>query len=401
VTDALWITPTYPWDGDPVGGIFFRTQAAALCRLGLDITVACPTPIAPWPLTRLRQRWQRYAAAPRSAMDGGVRVVRPRYPNLPGEPRLASPSRFIADAVWRRRPAWDGAKIVHGHYSVTGLATQRVALRAQLPFVITFHGTDINRWPATHPQQIRALRAAASDAGLLIAVSRALAARVRDVTGRDAVHLPIGVDHRALAAEMVPRDEARARLAIREDEVVVLFVGALVPAKGAPALAEAIVAAGDPFRGLFIGDGPSLGPASDEPGARSRLDYLGARPHREVVAAMSAADVLVLPSASEGLPTVVVEAGSIGLPVIASAVGGIPELLADGRGTLLTDTTPPTIAAALRTFANGRAEALAAAGSLAALVRAEYDVDRNAGRLAGLYATLAPGFPSPLGLTRP
>jgi len=49
---------------------------------------------------------------------------------------------------------------------------------------------------------------------------------------------------------------------------------------------------------------------------------------------MSAADVLVLPSLREGLPTVLVEAGSIGLLVVAGAVGGIPDLLADGRGAL-------------------------------------------------------------------
>jgi teichuronic acid biosynthesis glycosyltransferase TuaC len=393
VTDVLWVTPTYPWDGDPVGGIFFRTQASALSRLGLGVTVVCPTPIVPWPLTRLRQRWQRYSAAPRSAIDLGVRVVRPRYPNLPGEPDFASPARFIANAVWRRRSAWEGARIVHGHFAVTGLATRRIAERARLPYVLTFHGTDINRWPATHPGQVAALRDAAADAGLLLAVSHALAARVREVTGRSAFHLPIGVNHRALAAAVVPRDEARHRLAIPGDEIVVLFVGALVAAKGAPALAEAILEAGAQFHGVFVGDGPTRG-FGTRGRARSRLTYLGPRPHSEVVAAMCAADVLVLPSASEGLPTVIVEAGSIGLPVIASDVGGIPELLGGGRGTLLSDTTPRTIATALKTFAAARGEAAAAARALSGLVRAEYDVDRNAERLAGMYAKVAPGLPA-------
>ena len=103
MTDVLWVTPGYPWPGDPTGGIFYRTQAQAVARLGQTLTVAAPTPWAPWPLSRLRPRWRTLAASPRTADDGPVRVERPRYLNLPGEPSWAMPDRLIAGAVWRVR----------------------------------------------------------------------------------------------------------------------------------------------------------------------------------------------------------------------------------------------------------------------------------------------------------
>ena len=67
---------------------------------------------------------------------------------------------------------------------------------------------------------------------------------------------------------------------------------------------------------------------------------------------MSAADVIVLPSYGEGLPTVLVEAGSLGLPVIATAVGGIPELLGTDRGIVLAGPDATALADALRGFAD-------------------------------------------------
>ena len=125
MTAVVWVTPAYPWAGDPAAGVFYRTQARAIAALGVDTTVACPTPWAPWPMSRLRPRWRTLAASPADASDGAVRVLRPRYPNVPGEPSWAAPDRLIAGAVNRVHGAWRGAAVVHGHYAITGLAAAR------------------------------------------------------------------------------------------------------------------------------------------------------------------------------------------------------------------------------------------------------------------------------------
>ncbi len=176
------------------------------------------------------------------------------------------------------------------------------------------------------------------------------------VTGVDAITLPLGCDHASLAACSMPRREARRLLGLPDDRVIVLFVGYLLRKKGVRELAAAILDLGDPFLGVFVGAGPEAGFGGTDPRAHGRLLYQGARPHEDVVRHMSAADVLVLPSYGEGLPTVIVEAGSLGVPVIASAVGGIPELLGEDRGTILPEVSARAVATALSAFVEGRAE---------------------------------------------
>lgn len=385
MTDTLWITPGYPWRDDPAVGIFYRTQAQALARLGRSMTVLCPTPWTPWPLPLMRPRWRLHSAAPAVSDDGDVKVIRPRYPNAPGEPTWARPDQLIARAAWRSRKSWAGAQVIHGHFSVTGLAAWRLAKRTGIPFVLTFHGSDMNSWPGEHPERLADLRAAVREARVVIAVSAALADRVLDVTGVTAVHLPIGSDHRALRASALPRREARRLLGLPDDRVVVLFVGNLKRAKGVRELADAVLNLGDPLLGVFVGGGPEAGYRSTDPLASRHLSYVGPRPHEDVIRYLSAADVLVLPSYAEGLPTVLVEAGSLGVPVIASAVGGIPELLGSDRGTLLQRVTADSVTASLTEFLGRRNDAEAAAKRLGELVVEAYDVDRNAARLVDYY----------------
>ena len=385
MTGVTWLTNGYPWAGDPVGGIFFQTQARAVAELGIPITVVTPTPAVPWPLSRMRARWRLYQQAPLLASDAGVQVVRPRYPNVPGQPDWAMPDRAVAAAAWRYRRTWEGSAVLHGHYAITGLAAWRLARRTGRPYFLTFHGDDINTWPGTHPGRRDDLRAAVRGAHAVFAVSGALAQRVHDETGVDPIVLPIGCDHAAIQRTLVPREQARSALGLPADGVLVLFVGYLQREKGVHELASALLELGDPFQGIFVGDGPERGyGVADEP-SRGQLRYVGARPHDDVIRYMAAADVLVLPSYGEGLPTVLVEAGSAGLPVIASAVGGIPELLGEDRGTLLGERSSTDVAGALRSFADHRSEAAAAAGRLRAFVLQEHDVHANARRLADHY----------------
>jgi len=129
-------------------------------------------------------------------------------------------------------------------------------------------------------------------------------------------------------------------------EKTVLFAGWVIPAKGVAELLKAWSALDRSGWRLNI-----VGPVSPEyerqlsaSCAIDNVSFLGEKPHAETLALISACDVFVLPSYSEGFPNAVLEAMALGKPIVATSVGAIPEMLAKGAGCLV----PPKDAAALQ-----------------------------------------------------
>jgi teichuronic acid biosynthesis glycosyltransferase TuaC len=282
------------------------------------------------------------------------------------------------------RESWASARVIHAHFAAPiGIAARELSRRTGLPYVVTLHGDDVTGWPHTHPDQRDAYRDALRDAGAVIAVSQALANEAFDLTGVQPQVIPIGIELGRFSAA-ADRAAARGALGVADDEVLMLMVAYLDGRKRVRDLVDAIHAVGPPLRAIFVGAGPDLGYRS-EPG---RVDYLGARSNADVPGLLAAADVTVLPSEREGLPTALVEAGAAGVPIIASRAGGTPELLADDRGVLLDEISPESITAALRAFLDDRPAAAARAARLRDHVLAAYDVDGSAERLAAVYRDL-------------
>jgi glycosyltransferase involved in cell wall biosynthesis len=132
-----------------------------------------------------------------------------------------------------------------------------------------------------------------------------------------------------------------------------LFVGRLSPEKGLQTILAADSLGDLPLPVHIAGDGPLLGEierACDRPGAR--LSYLGRLSRSQVVEQMKRATVLLVPSLwYEGFPMVIVEALSFGLPIIASRIGGLLEMVEHGQSGLLCDPGDPrALAEAIRTF---------------------------------------------------
>jgi 2-deoxystreptamine N-acetyl-D-glucosaminyltransferase/2-deoxystreptamine glucosyltransferase len=163
---------------------------------------------------------------------------------------------------------------------------------------------------------------------------------------KDIVHvIPSGVDARRFAppgTDPVP-DLPRPRI---------LYVGRLATQKGVRTLLEAVpLLRCRQARLLLVGDGPlraKLERQAARLGLAGRVCVTGFVPHAQVAAYLHHADLLVLPSVYEELGSVLVEAMQAGLPVVASAVGGIPEVVADGvTGRLVPPGDPAPLAAAI------------------------------------------------------
>jgi glycosyltransferase involved in cell wall biosynthesis len=142
---------------------------------------------------------------------------------------------------------------------------------------------------------------------------------------------------------VVIRSTERTSLQISEDAFVVLFVGRLEEIKQVDILVESMVSLKDkfPVRLLLAGDGTKYEPLKklvNRLHLSSAVKFLGKVSHDDIHLYYNIADVLVLPSKMEGVPMVILEALACGTPVVASAVGGIPDLVRTGENGMLLET---------------------------------------------------------------
>jgi len=278
----------------------------------------------------------------------------------------------------------------HDYKANLVLALARRGLRARHCAVVHGWTGETARVRLFEVLERRALRRA--DA--VVVVSRAAADRLAAAgVPRARLHLvPNGID-----AARVAREAAAGRARLRKewgyttDDVVVATMGRLSPEKNQALLVEAFADLPRSARLLVVGDGPARRAVEEavlRTGTTGRVRLAGWR--ADPAACLGAADVLVLPSLTEGLPLALLEAMAAGLPVVATRVGGVPDLLADGAQGVLV---PPGDAAALRAALEPlvadperRAE-LGRRGR--ARVQEAYDVERQVRALEVVYRSLA------------
>lgn len=226
----------------------------------------------------------------------------------------------------------------------------------------------------------------------IVPVSRDLGAKLRLGKGAGAklVHIPNAAEP---AGPGEGGDELRRRLGVGPEETLLAVVGRLSPEKGHLYFIEAfgaLVAAGRRVRGVFVGEGQERGALEEalRVGGLERLVTLVG--YREDVAPYyRACDLLVLPSLAEGMPLAALEAMLLAKPVLATGVGGIPEVVLDGvTGVLVAPRNAGELAAALGRMLDDRewTTRLGAAGK--ERVETEFSPSARAGRIAALYRDL-------------
>ena len=235
--------------------------------------------------------------------------------------------------------------IVHTHTwgtLVEGLVAARLA--GVRTVIHGEHGTTY-----TKPHQLRAQRWAWKMASRVLAVSSRLADRLSKEVGfpRERIHvIRNGVD--LVRFDPARRTEGRRLLGLADEDLCIGAVGRLLPVKDHANLVAALVrcrTAGLRFRAFVAGDGPlrpELERSIADGGIADCATILGHR--SDVEAILPAFDIFVLPSKSEGLSNTIQESLACGVPVVATAVGGADEMVADGVNGLLV---PPSDTGAL------------------------------------------------------
>jgi glycosyltransferase involved in cell wall biosynthesis len=224
--------------------------------------------------------------------------------NLKARPWMALlvPAFLLLFVRTARRAARD-ADVVHAHWLQSGA----VALATGRPTVVQLWGTDVELARRARPLARWILRRAR----LVVCASNALAAAARELGARDVRVVPTGVD--------VPPDDNLSQ-GTPDEPPAVLFVGRLSREKGILELVQAID--GLDARLVVAGDGPLR---AQVPGAH------GFVPHHALGELYDRAAVVAVPSLREGFGVACAEAMAHGKPVVASAVGGLLDLVVDGR----------------------------------------------------------------------
>ncbi len=287
-------------------------------------------------------------------------------------------------------------EIVHANSPTTALAARLARGTAGPPVLTTAHGI----WKDWAKPAVATLFSLGSDR--VMGCSEALTSDLirHGLSQRKALTVHNGIPFREETPDPAVRLAVRQELGIGPMEPVLLVAARLAEQKGLTYLLDAMPTvwkACPEVRLLIAGEGPQaemLASRARELGERVRL--LGGR--SDVPRLLAAADVFCLPSIDEGLPLALAEAMAEGLPVVATHVGGIPELIRDGvTGFLVPPRDPARLAQKVLTlFADPvLRRKLGRAGR--ASVRQEFTLERMIGRFEAVYQSCATMRPLPAG----
>lgn len=280
--------------------------------------------------------------------------------------------------------------VVHVHSPLPG-SVARLATRtlrgARRPLLVT---TEHNRWE-THRLPTRVLnRASMRWDDEVIAVTDEVRASMKGSAGRRARSVRHGIDVATVSGAREGRDRIRAELGLSPDELVVGTVANFRPQKDYPNLLAAARLLADrevPLRVVAVGQGPQeeeVRALCSELGLDGRVILTGFRADAREV--MAACDIFTLASQWEGLPVAIMEALALGLPIVATAVGGMAEELHDGEDALLVAPRDPEALANALERVTGDADLRRHLSGASRRRAQEFDASRAVAVLEEVYA---------------
>jgi len=328
-------------------GVFICREAQALRPHDIECSFLVGRPWAPWPLYYV-PRWCEYGPANPVAAPAGVQARAAAYVRPPGfgfrrfEGQSLRRGLLAAARRWQAEQAFD---LVLG-VSMFPDAEAAVVIGKDLglPVVSLAVGSDVMVYPDRMSVLWRRLCDTLAQVDLPVGVSQSICRRLAE-TGQ-CRRAPLCVYLSREASQFVPvenKERVRQQLGWPTGGIVAIYVGGLVETKGMSELAtaaEPLLRKYPHFQLACVGEGPSRTRMTDlgeHLGRANAVILPGRVAPEEVPRFLQAADFLVLPSYSEGMPQAVLEAMNCGLAVVATRVGGVPEAVVDGATGWLVD----------------------------------------------------------------
>ena len=353
--NVLFVSNLFPNCCEPARGVFNLQQIRHLSRL-------CPVRvIAPIAWFPIRGKFAPPAPVPLREEIGSLAVEHPRNFYLPKIGRILNPRLFAwsLSACVRRLQATQPVDVIFANWAypdACGMA--RLARAWRIPFVASFSGSDLNVG-LTFSLRRRQILQMVRQAYAVTVRSRALHDLLVS-NGVPSVKIHVlynGVDREMFRAQKSEISDQRTdRRPLTADRLpVLLYVGRLSREKGIADLLRALMLLrgqhGVGARLTIVGDGPQraeLRQLVTSLNLEAAVDWIGQKRPEEIVKYMNAANLLCLASHMEGVPNVALEAFACGLPIVATRVGGIPEVVTESVGILTEPKNPVALANAIQ-----------------------------------------------------
>lgn len=377
----------------PYAGIFIGEQVSTLLRLGVNIRVIQFVPATPWPLPLLKRKWRAFSKIPKYYQWQGAEVLSLRYLAVPRNAGLHLAVGQMEKAL-QKYIYFSGSRpdLIHVHFAYpTGLAAVRCGAKLGVPTIVTVHGSDLHTIPEIKRKYYLGIAEALRKADQVLAISESMKFKATEICQAASVDVHrIGIN----LTNFKPRDPNSARIKLPELKgirgPIVLYVGNLLLTKGVLDLVKAVHnIKSQTVHIVFLGDGPAAGEIlskSTALGLQNQVHLLGACPHHRVPYFINAADVFVLPSYKEGLGITCLEALACECPVVASNVGGIPEIIKhEDTGLLVSPGDYQSLSIALEQLLVKRTFAKLMAKRGRQLVERYYDIEKNTRDLLSTY----------------
>jgi len=336
---VLTLTPFFPSRENDVNGCFVKEPLDLLAELGFSSTVIAATPLH-------HSRRHSISSAPATWV---------RYPQLPGLLGLPTAGRFlytrllsIVAKLHREKPI----HLIHAHAALPcGRAAALLSQRLDIPFVVSVHGLDV--FNDSFAPNARSLRQASIDVYQAAQTVICVSGKVRQILQEGMPAIVNG----AIVHNGVDPELFSPALASATHPHELLAVGNLIPSKGQELILRAMHRLTSDFPNLecrFIGEGPDqarLEALARDLGIGAQVHFLGRQSRAAVAEAMRRCSAFVLPSRSEGLGCVYLEAMSCAKPVIACRGQGIEDVIQPPKnGCLVSPDSQEELAYSLRNF---------------------------------------------------
>lgn len=348
--NIVTFTTLFPNNTSPDFAIFVRERIRFITGV-MNVKVVAPVPF--FPSININKKWYTYSQVYNIENQNGIEVFHPRYFIIP-KFFMSFYGHFLyysTRATLIKIKDYYDFKLIDSHYAYPdGYAAVLLGKKLGVPVIITVRGTDINLFPA-FPRIRKKIVYALTHAQRIISVSQALKDKIIDLGIPESKIEVIrnGVD----TSIFYPTQNIRETLNLPVNRKIVLSIGNILETKGFQLLIKSlniIKSTQKPPLLVIIGEGPYKHVLEDLV-TTLNLDndvlFAGPKPHKTLLQWYNACDIFCLASFREGIPNVILESFACGKPVVATNVGGIPEIVTKDNGFIVSELSAEKFASTL------------------------------------------------------